>query len=203
MLKIPPDTFDAYIFDCDGTIANSMPLHFVAWCEELSKHGIQFSEHLFYEWAGIPVTDIIGRLNALHGLSLNPDEVVRAKEVHYTKLLPSLEPIAPVVEQIKLHHGKKPLAVASGSHRQTIVATLKTLGLLEKFDVIVGAEDYQKGKPAPDAFLKAAARMGVKPERCLVFEDAQLGIEAARAAGMQWVFVPKFPLKNPLKPIPE
>jgi beta-phosphoglucomutase family hydrolase len=194
-LIIPPDEFDAYIFDCDGTIANSMPLHFVAWCEELSKHGVQFSEDLFYEWAGIPVEDIIKRLNALHGLSLNPSEIARAKEVHYARLLPELEPIASVVEQIELHHGKKPLAVASGSHRQTVITTLRTLGLLEKFNVLVCAEDYKKGKPAPDAFLKAAEQMQVKPSKCLVFEDAELGIEAARAAGMKWVHVPRMPLK--------
>jgi len=198
-LVIPPGEFDAYIFDCDGTIANSMPLHFAAWCEELSRHGVDFSEQLFYDWAGIPVEDIIRRLNSMHNLKLEPKVLAQSKEVHFKKLLPKLEPIASVVQQIHLHHGKKPLAVASGSHRETVITTLKSLGLLEKFDILVGAEDYKNGKPAPDAFLKAAAQMGVKPERCLVFEDAKLGIQAAEAAGMKWVFVPRVPLSEQIK----
>jgi HAD superfamily hydrolase (TIGR01509 family) len=98
-----------------------------------------------------------------------------------------------VVEIVKRVHGKLPIAVASGGHRRIVTRTLTCLGILDKFDVIICAEDYRNGKPNPDPFLAAAERLGVIPEKCLVFEDTNTGIEAARAAGMQWVLVPPPP----------
>src|SRR5207248_3032980 len=105
------------------------------------------------------------------------------------KILP-MEPVVAIVNQI---HGSLPLAVASGGHKAIVVKTLDALGLTQKFDVIIGAEDYLHGKPAPDPFLEAARRLGVLAKKCLVFEDTQIGVQSAKAAGMQWVLVPPKP----------
>jgi HAD superfamily hydrolase (TIGR01509 family) len=189
-LELPPGQFDAYLFDCDGTIADSMPLHFEAWNLALSEWGGHLPEDLFYAWAGIPFAKTIEMLNEKFSLKVPLEPTGVRKEEHYFKLLPKLQPIQNVLHHIQEQHGKIPFAVVSGSPRDSIFKTLKALRLLDYFPVIVGAEDYARGKPHPDPFLLAAKLLGVKQERCLVFEDADLGIESARAAGMSWVKVP-------------
>ena len=189
-LLLPPGKFDAYLFDCDGTIADSMPLHYVAWRNALAAWNCEFHEQLFYEWGGYPTAEIVRRLNVKHGLQMPVEDVVHKKEQLYFDSLPNLKAVPEVLEHIELSHGKLRLAVVSGSTRDSVEASLKTLGLLEKFDAFVCAGDYRKGKPDPEPFLLAAGRLGVAPEKCLVFEDADLGIEAARSAGMASVKVP-------------
>jgi len=190
-LELPPGPFDAYLFDCDGTIADTMPLHFEAWQIALGEHGGQFPEDLFYAWAGIPVDKTIEMLNEKYGLKMPVVEILRRKEELYFGQLPKVRAVQSVLHHIHAQHGKLPFAVVSGSPRDSVLKTLTTLKLLDYFPVIVGAEDYSRGKPHPDPFLLAAKLLGVRPERCLVFEDADLGVESARAAGMQWVKVPK------------
>lgn len=189
-LQIPEGEFDGYIFDCDGTLADTMPLHYQAWCAALAEHACEFPEALFYELGGVPTEKIIELLNERHGHQMPVVETAKYKESLYVKLIPQILPIEPVVEFVRQFHGKKPLAVASGGHRAIVIKTLSALGIADKFDAIVGAEDYANGKPAPDPFLEAARRIGVPPERCLAFEDTQLGITSATAAGMQTVLVP-------------
>lgn len=190
MLLIPPGKFAAYIFDCDGTLADTMPLHFKAWCAALGRHECEFPEAMFYELGGVPTERIVEILNERHGHSMQPREVAREKESLYLEMVSQIVAIEPVVEIVQAMHGRLPMAVASGGHRHVVTQTLGALGLLEKFDAIVCAEDYLSGKPAPDPFLTAAARLGVEPTKCLVFEDTQTGVSAAKAAGMQWVLVP-------------
>jgi HAD superfamily hydrolase (TIGR01509 family) len=195
-LELPPGPFDAYLFDCDGTIADTMPLHFEAWKIALAEHGGQFPEDLFYAWAGIPLDKTIEMLNEKYGLKMPVVEILRRKEELYFGQLPKILPVQSVLHHIHDQHGKLPFAVVSGSPRDSVLKTLTTLKLLDYFPVIVGAEDYSRGKPHPDPFLLAAKLLGVRPERCLVFEDADLGVESARAAGMQWVKVP-----GPTRPV--
>lgn len=190
-LEIPVGDFRAYLFDCDGTIADSMPLHYKAWKRALAEWNCAFDEQLFYSWGGKPVRQIIADLNTLHGLSMPIDELADRKEALYHAMLPELEAIPSVVEQVHAQHSRIPLAVVSGSRRASVVASLTALGLLDKFDALVCAEDYTHGKPAPDCFLLGAQRLGVAPQHCLVFEDTQLGIDAATAAGMASVRVPQ------------
>jgi len=190
MIKIPEGNFSAYIFDCDGTLGDTMPLHYTAWRAALKEHDIDFPEALFYELGGVPTEHIVEILNERHGYSLPVKETARYKEELYLQGIAEIGPIEPVVEIVRQVHGKLPLAVASGGHRHVVSRTLTCLGILDKFDVIVCAEDYRRGKPHPDPFLTAAERLGVLPKKCLVFEDTNTGIEAARAAGMQWVLVP-------------
>ncbi len=189
-LSIPADDYRAYLFDCDGTIADSMPLHYIAWTRALSEWDCDFDEELFYAWGGKPPAEIIASLNQINGLQMPVEIVAARKEGIYYDLLPQLKPVAEVLEHIEAQHKRVPFAVVSGSTRESVVNSLAALGLLDRFDIIVGSEDYVRSKPAPDGFLVAAALLGVAPELCLVFEDTDLGIQAAQAAGMASVRVP-------------
>ena len=189
-LELPAGSFRAYLFDCDGTIADSMPLHYIAWKAALGEWNCQFDEGLFYSWGGRPIPEIISSLNEMHGLEMPVEAVTIRKEDLFLELLHELKPVPEVLEHIHAMHGQIPFAVVSGSSRNAVIQSLEALHLLDKFDTIVGAEDYTNSKPAPDAFLLAAKRLGVAPEDCLVFEDTALGIQAATAAGMASVRVP-------------
>ncbi len=190
-LEIPSGNFRAYLFDCDGTIADSMPLHYIAWKKALAEWNCDYPEELFYAWGGKPVRKIIADLNEMQGLAMPVDVLAARKEALYLAQLPQLQAIPPVVEHIHAQHKRIPLAVVSGSRRDSVTGSLTALGLLDKFDTLVCAEDYTHGKPAPDAFLLGAHRLNVEPAACLVFEDTDLGIEAATAAGMASVRVPQ------------
>jgi HAD superfamily hydrolase (TIGR01509 family) len=189
-LPVPAGVFAAYLFDCDGTIVDSMPLHYVAWKTTLALYGCPFPEELFYAWGGKPVDEIISTLNGMNGLLMPVHEVGVRKEDMYFDLLPQLTAISEVVEHIDAQHGRIPFAVVSGGRRNSVIRSLTTVNLLDRFETIVGAEDYVNSKPAPDAFLLAAERLGVAPAQCLAFEDTDLGIQAATAAGMASVKVP-------------
>jgi len=192
-LDIPDGQFAAYIFDCDGTIADTMPLHYRAWHEVIEEEGAEFPEDLFYSWGGRPGQEIVISLNERCGLNMDPDTVVHRKEEHFLALLHEVQPIEPVIEIARNLAGTVPLAVASGGMRHLVTKTLAHLGVGDIFQAIVCAEDYTNGKPAPDPFLEAARRLGVEPEGCLVFEDSPTGIQSAQAAGMAYVFVPSAP----------
>lgn len=167
-----------------------MPLHYVAWREALAAWNCSFSEELFYAWAGFRVAKIISLLNQKQGLNMPVEELERRKEELYLESLPRLKAVPEVLEHIELQYGRIPLAVVSGSTRESVSASLRSLHLLDKFQTLVCAGDYEKGKPDPEAFLTAAVRLNVEPESCLVFEDGDLGIAAAKAAGMAVVKVP-------------
>jgi len=197
-LEMPPGDFAAYIFDCDGTLADTMPTHYRAWQAALGKYAEKFSEAMFYELGGTPTSRIVEILNERHGLTLPVAETVAHKEAVFLELSPEIAAIEPVVAIAKAFAGRKPMAVASGGHRRIVLNTLRALGIVELFDTIVTSEDYRRGKPSPDPFLEAALRMNVAPEQCLVFEDTATGIAAAKAAGMKYVLVPP-PLRKPSK----
>ena len=190
-LVLPPGEFRAYLFDLDGTVADTMPLHFVCWNEALGRHGCSLDERQFYALAGVPVERTIEMLNVQHGLQMPPRELAEYKESLFLQRLVELKPVEAVVAHVHEAHGRIPLAIVSGSPRASIFHSLGLLGLTDRFDVIVGAEDYLHGKPDPEPFLTAASRLGISPGDCLVFEDAELGVQAAVAAGMQWVKVPQ------------
>ncbi len=189
-LALPAGPFGAYLFDCDGTIADSMPLHFIAWKKALGEWNCEFNEKLFYAWGGMPVAEIISTLNQQQGLSMPVDAVSRRKEALYFELLPQLKAVPEVLEHIDAEHGRIPFAVVSGSTRESVTASLVSLNLLDRFDTMVCAGEYTKSKPDPEAFLLAAEKLGVPAAKCLVFEDTEMGIQAANQAGMASVRVP-------------
>ena len=185
---VGPDV-QGLIFDCDGTIADTMPLHYEAWVEALGEHGVEFPEALFYEMAGIPTARIIEILNERHGHAMPVQQTADYKEELYLKLIPRVRPVEPVVRLIERYAGRLPMAVATGGTRAICSKTLAALDVLRHFRHVVTADDVEHGKPAPDIFLEAARRLGVPPERCAAFEDADLGVQAARSAGMRVIDV--------------
>ena len=187
-LTLPPGPFRAYLFDMDGTIADSMPLHYIAWKQALAEYGCPlFPEDVFYSWGGMPVREIVATLNRRHGLTMPVEELAHRKEGLYYELLPRLTAVPEVLEQIEEAHKRIPFAVVSGSTRESVTKSLDVLGLSDKFDVLVCAGDYKNAKPDPEPFLLAAQKLNVPPASCLVFEDTAMGIQAATAAGMQSV----------------
>ncbi|WP_281174218.1 HAD family hydrolase [Hamadaea tsunoensis] len=190
MLTLPPGDFAAYLFDCDGTIADSMPLHYRAWTRALGEYGCAFPEDLFYAWGGRTVADIIADLGRDQGLDLPVAVIAAHREAYFRELLPQVDAVSEVVEHIESGHGRLPMAVVSGSTRDSVTASLTALDLLDRFDVLVCAGEYARPKPDPEAWLTAARLLGVPAAECLVFEDAETGIQAARAAGMAVVRVP-------------
>ena len=190
LMTLPYDFVPAgAIFDCDGTLADTMPLHYRAWCDTLAPTGCPFPEETFYEWGGVTAEEIVERLNALHGLEMPAAPTAHDKEHRYRALIPQVGPVAAIVAEARRLHGRCPLAVASGGMRVMVEETLERLGIRELFDTIVAAEDVARGKPDPEPFLLAAERLGVPPGQCVVYEDSPAGIEAARRAGMRTVDV--------------
>ena len=189
-LALPPGNFKAYLFDCDGTVADSMPLHYIAWSQALGEWGCKFTEDRFYQLGGMPIVEIIALLGREQGIEMPIPQVAKRKEELYFEHLPKLRCVPEVLEHIEEQSGRIPFAIVSGSARDSVEASLRAIGLLDRFDVLVCAGDYTKSKPDPEPFLVAADKLGVAPETCLVFEDTGMGIEAATAAGMASVLVP-------------
>lgn len=196
-IPLPPGEFRAYLFDCDGTVADSMPLHHVAWEQALAEWHCDFPEQLFYDWGGRTVADIVVSLNERQGLAMPVEAVARRREEIYQGLLPQLTAVPGILPHIEHARGHLPTAVVSGSTRESVTASLGVLGLLDAFDSLVCAGDYTRAKPDPEGFLLAARRLGVPPQDCLVFEDTDLGVRAATAAGMASVRVPQSRLPKP------
>jgi HAD superfamily hydrolase (TIGR01509 family) len=189
-LTLPSRKFGGYIFDCDGTLADTMPLHFRAWAHVVKEQGGEFPEELFYRWGGRPSARIVEDLNKEFGLSLDIHETVERKENYFLERIHEVQAIPVVVDIARRLYGQVPLAVTSGGYRKYVELTLEAISAKDLFGVIVCAEDYTLGKPHPEPFLETARRMGVFPGDCLVFEDSPAGMESATRAGMECVFVP-------------
>ncbi|HEX8325484.1 MAG TPA: HAD family phosphatase [Tepidisphaeraceae bacterium] len=181
---VVPEHIRGLVFDCDGTIAHTMPLHYRAWARALGEHGVDFPEALFYEFGGMPTETIIDTLNKRHGRNMPVRETAHRKEDLFELMIPEVTPIEPIVDLIKQYAGKLPIAVATGGWRRIAEKTLTAMGVMPYLQAIVCAEDVTHGKPAPDIFLEAARRIGVDPTACMAFEDANLGVQSATAAGM-------------------
>lgn len=190
--SFPTSGFDAVIFDCDGTLVDSMPAHFEAWCEALAIYGAGgiFKEDVFLAMGGRPTRDIVVEINDEYDLHLDPEAVALAKREAFLKRLHTVTLIDEVAAFAESLRGKVPMAVASGGTRMVIEKTLHVVGISDWFDEVVTADDVAEGKPAPDVFLAAARLLGVMPSKCLVLEDAPAGILAAQRAGMQVLAVP-------------
>jgi HAD superfamily hydrolase (TIGR01509 family) len=166
-----------------------MPLHWQAWRQVTARHGVLFTEDRFYELGGVPSRHILAMLRDEQGLVIDPLVVAREKELAYLELMHQVGPIHEVVAIARLHHGRMPMAVASGGTGPIIHQVLVHLGIREMFSAVVTSEDVENQKPAPDIFLEAARRLGVPPAFCRAYEDTDLGMTAIRAAGMEAVDV--------------
>jgi beta-phosphoglucomutase-like phosphatase (HAD superfamily) len=184
------------IFDCDGTLADTMPLHWRAWQVIARRHRFSLPEARFYSLGGVPARDILKLLISEQGVPLDPLAVAREKEAEYLPLIAQVEPINTVVGVAREYYGKIPLAVASGGTRRVIAQVLEHLGIRSLFQAVVTNEDVVNQKPAPDIFLEAARRIGVPPQFCRAYEDTELGMRAIRAAGMEAVDVRELLVKT-------
>lgn len=185
-LQASAERADALIFDCDGTLADTMPLHFVAWRDTLNRHSLEFSEDRFYAMAGQPTVHIIRILQEEQNKPGDAEAIAHEKELEFMKVLPQVKPIQPIVDLAIQYRGQKPMGVGSGSNHDVVVTVLEHIGLAGFFGGIVGAEQTPNPKPAPDVFLKVAEAIGAEPNSCCVYEDADLGIQSAKSAGMSW-----------------
>jgi HAD superfamily hydrolase (TIGR01509 family) len=186
----PPAGTAGLIFDCDGTLADTMPAHYKAWLAMLGRFNIPFPEPRFYAMGGMPTASIIRALAGDAGVIVTDVEaMVLEKEQTFLTFLDAVVPIEPVVTIASTHRGKLPIAVASGGYRDTITRTLDQIGIRDWFDAMVTAEDTARHKPDPDVFLEAAKRLNVEAAKCVVFEDTDIGLEAARRAGMHGIDV--------------
>jgi len=190
-LHIPPGRFAGYIFDCDGTLVDTMPLHFRAWNKAMQQAGLpgDLSEELFYSLGGMPTRKVAQMMAKHYGLTIDADFVFHHKEELFLEMQQEMKVIKPVVEFARSMLGHAPMSVASGGPKPVVTKILELMGIDSLFPVVVTPEDVAHGKPSPDMFLLAARLMGVPPEQCLVFEDAEPGFQAARAAGMEYVVV--------------
>jgi beta-phosphoglucomutase family hydrolase len=177
------------VFDCDGTLADTMPLHWKAWNSITTRHGLHFPEERFYALGGVPSRDIIKMLCEEQDKQLDHLAVAKEKEEAYLPFLPQVQPIEIVVKVAEANHGKLPMAVASGGMKHIIEQVLEHLRIRHYFDAVVTSEDVKRQKPAPDIFLEAARRIGIPPQNCRAYEDTDLGLQAIRSAGMEAVDV--------------
>ena len=180
---------EGLIFDCDGTIVDTMPIHYAAWCSTTAKHGLVFPEDRFYALGGVSPFEVLRMLSEEQGIEIDSEAVTFQKEAKYMELIGDVGEIPEVMQIVRDNHGKLPMAVASGGTHETVEGILQQCGIRHYFDAIVTSQDVDNPKPAPDTFLEAARRINVAPEKCRAYEDADMGIKAILAAGMEPVDV--------------
>jgi len=180
------------IFDIDGTICDTMPVHFIAWRQTAAEYGIDFTIELFVEVTGIPALQTSQYIKAKFGADFDEVEFTRIKEESFEQNMHLARPIEPVIKVIRENKGKLPMACGTGGSQYLAWKTLEISGVKDCFEHVVAAENVINHKPFPDTFLKAAELIGVQPSDCEVFEDGQLGLDAAAAAGMMSVDVTQF-----------
>jgi beta-phosphoglucomutase family hydrolase len=177
------------IFDCDGTLADTMPLHWRAWNAIAHRHRFDFPQDRFYALGGVPSRDIVKQLGEEQGIVLDHLAIAKEKEAEYLPLMTQAGPIHEVVEIARQNFGKIPMAVASGGSQKVICMVLDHLKIRHFFNAVVTSEMVKNQKPAPDIFLEAARLIGIPPKHCRAYEDTDLGLQAIRAAGMEAVDV--------------
>ena len=182
-LQVDPKA-KALIFDLDGTLSDSLPVHMATWNKIGSSIGFVFDERLVHAMTGMPTIAFAQRIIEENGLRLSPGELVRMKQEAFWEAVHLVRPVELVVEIVRAWHGRLPMSVGTGASRRSAALQLSELGLTPYFDIIVTADDVTRHKPHPDTFLECARLMGVDPSGCQVFEDGILGMEAARSAGM-------------------
>ena len=186
-MDIPKGDFEGFIFDHDGTLSLSMHVHFDGCIDSFKKNGgnFEFTREIAQSYAGVGMHDTVEILNERYGCQMNPVQVVHDQEAYFFANLDQVKPYDPVVNFARQKAAEgKPISVASGGIRKTVIRTMEAISIANLFDIIITQDDVEKSKPAPDLFLLAAKRMGVAPDKCLVFEDSHLGIQAAELAGM-------------------
>jgi len=184
-----PDSVRGLIFDCDGTLVDSMELHMEAWEQVLLRAGASFDLAFFLSKKGMKESEILDQYNEQFHAALDGPRIVAEKHAYFLGRVHTVKPLDAVVDVARRYSGRLPMAVASGSVRQIVTEELRVIGIGDLFATILTADDHLQQKPAPDMFVEAARRMKVPAHACQVFEDGDLGLLAARKAGMAAVDV--------------
>jgi HAD superfamily hydrolase (TIGR01509 family) len=188
LTRLSNGDLDAFLYDCDGTLADNMGAHKASYCAVATEYGFELNDAIIDELAGWPIIQVAAEISKRYGVDFDPAVFARQKNVLYeTSYIKETKPIEFVVAHLKAHAGKVRIGVVSGGSRAAISKTLELLGISGLVEVLVCSGETPRGKPYPDPFLKAANQLGVEPSRCLVFEDAVAGVQAAEAAGMRWI----------------
>ncbi|MBS7565944.1 HAD family phosphatase [Mucilaginibacter sp. Bleaf8] len=192
LVKISQDNFKAFLYDCDGTLADNMQAHKDTYIRVAAEQGVAIEGDIIDELAGWPIIKVVEQINERYGCSFDSEEFNALKyKLYYNEYIERTQPIEYVVNHLKNHAGQVRIGVVSGGSREAIQKTLQVLGIDHMVEVLVCAGETEHGKPYPDPFLKAAEQLGIAPEHCLVFEDGDAGVQAAEAAGMRWVRIDK------------
>ncbi|TWR28234.1 HAD-IA family hydrolase [Mucilaginibacter achroorhodeus] len=192
LTKLSSGDFEAFLYDCDGTLADNMGAHKQSYIRVAADEGIVIEGDIIDEFAGLPTQNVIGEINKRYNTNFDPaDFAGRKQKIFFNEFIEHTQPIDYVVNHLKNHVGKVRVGVVSGGSRRSVEKTLSVLGILDMVEVLVCAGETPNGKPYPDPFLAAAEKLGVDPKRCLVFEDGEPGVQAAIAADMQWVRIDK------------
>ena len=191
MIKLPLN-YKALIFDLDGTLADTMPIHYKACQIVCNEQGFDFPEDYFYKEAGKPTLEVFSNLVKMLNKDIDGGVLGQAKEQKFLELIPTVKPLKIISDLARSQKGKVPMAIGSGGQRHSVKQTLQVIGFSGFFDSIVSCDDVKNHKPHPDTFLKAAQEMGIEPKDCVVFEDGDPGIQAAKSAGMKYVDVRDF-----------
>lgn len=178
------DQAEGLIFDMDGTLVDSMPLHYRAWSAVAEKYKLPFSKERFYQLGGVPTFETLQILSAEAGIEIDIPAAKQMKETLYRSQLDNVQPIVPILNIAQHYYGKKPLAIATGSSRIGAEKVLTQLNLMSLFESVSTADDVDHHKPAPDVFLHAANAIRIEPNRCVGFEDTDLGVQSITQAQM-------------------
>jgi len=192
LTKLTTGDFKAFLYDCDGTLADTMPGHKKSYVRVAAEDGVLIEESIIDEFAGLPILDVVLEINKRYNSTFDPADFAERKEkIFLSEYIDQTQPIDYVVNHLKAHAGKMRIGVVSGGDREAVKRTLSILGIFELVEIMVCAGETPRGKPFPDPFLAAAELLDVAPGQCLVFEDGDPGVKAAEAAGMRWVRIDK------------
>jgi HAD superfamily hydrolase (TIGR01509 family) len=192
LCKLAEGNYKAFLYDCDGTLADNMQAHKETYVKVAAEDGVNIDPEIVDEFAGLPIPRVVEEINKRYRTHFDPLEFERRKEdLFYNEFIKKTVPVAYVVQHLKANAGKAKIGVVSGGSRRAVQKTLETLGIAALVEVLVCSGETERGKPFPDPFLAAAKELGVAAQDCLVFEDGEAGVKAAQAAGMKWVRVDK------------
>ncbi|WP_299825680.1 HAD family phosphatase [uncultured Pontibacter sp.] len=190
LTKLSAGSFKAFLYDCDGTLADNMQAHKDTYVKVAANKGVKIDPAIIDEFAGLPIPEVVVEINKRYNCHFDPKEFAAMKStLFFEEFISKTKPVGFVVAHLKNHVGKVKIGVVSGGARKAIQKTLEVLQIDNLCEVLVCAEDTPQGKPHPDPLLLAAKKLGVAPEDCLVFEDGEPGVRAAIAAGMKWIRV--------------